>query len=263
MALSRKMKHSQPVHVYGGLGLIWNRASVHPQASGCACMQRRGLQFYGWKPLRRNDPIASHRAITTVGVTGTRGRRRGARCRSHWDQPDGGRRQGHDLPLPPGNPENVQILSVSANAVAAHVANHGDTVLGTVDSCTGCGDVCIAVDDCTPAACTEDAMQHHLSLSTVKSVEQTAASLSATALCRMGAASNHVTASSVLAGKGAVTAAVRFPPMMVKRLRHDFDVFVGSCNSDSDCAPGAVCDATIGDGNGNNLCTVPCLTCTG
>ena len=57
---------------------------------------------------------------------------------------------------PPGNPGNVHVISVSANAVAAHVANHGDTVLGTVESCTDCGDVCTAVDACTPAECTAD-----------------------------------------------------------------------------------------------------------
>jgi len=54
---------------------------------------------------------------------------------------------------PPGNRSNVQVLSVSPSAVAAHVANHGDTVLGTVASCISCGDVCTAPDACTPASC--------------------------------------------------------------------------------------------------------------
>jgi hypothetical protein len=36
----------------------------------------------------------------------------------------------------------VQI-SVAANAVPAHLA-HGDTILGTVDACSSCGDVCSA-----------------------------------------------------------------------------------------------------------------------
>lgn len=54
---------------------------------------------------------------------------------------------------PPGNRANAQVLSVGANAVAAHIANHGDTVLGTVASCSSCRDVCQAVDACTPASC--------------------------------------------------------------------------------------------------------------
>jgi hypothetical protein len=43
--------------------------------------------------------------------------------------------------VPPGNPGNVQLITVGPQAVAAHVANHGDAVCanGDGDCCVGSG----------------------------------------------------------------------------------------------------------------------------
>jgi hypothetical protein len=45
----------------------------------------------------------------------------------------------------------VQI-TVAANAVPDHLT-HGDTLLGTVDDCSSCGDVCTSEDVCFTAVC--------------------------------------------------------------------------------------------------------------
>jgi len=75
--------------------------------------------------------------------------------------------------LPPGNPSNVQSITVGAPAVAAHVARHGDTVCAEGDSdccadadgavctnlqsdvnnCGTCGNACAAGDSCTAGVC--------------------------------------------------------------------------------------------------------------
>lgn len=52
--------------------------------------------------------------------------------------------------LPPGNPTNVQLITVGAPAVAAHVANHGDAVCadGASDCCANeTGEVCTNLQD--------------------------------------------------------------------------------------------------------------------
>ncbi len=75
--------------------------------------------------------------------------------------------------LPPGNPSNVQLITVGAPAVPAHVRLHGDAVCATGDSnccadpagevctniqtdvnnCGGCNLVCPRGDVCTAGAC--------------------------------------------------------------------------------------------------------------
>lgn len=45
---------------------------------------------------------------------------------------------------PPGNPSNVQVITVGASAVPAHIAQHGDQVYSEVqgggnDQCPQCG----------------------------------------------------------------------------------------------------------------------------
>jgi len=80
--------------------------------------------------------------------------------------------------FPPGNPANVQVITVGAPAVPAHIANHNDAVCPAGDSnccfggnnpslctnfqtdvnnCGGCGNVCRlpnATPACTSGACT-------------------------------------------------------------------------------------------------------------
>jgi hypothetical protein len=53
--------------------------------------------------------------------------------------------------FPPGNPANVQTITVGASAVAAHVANHGD-LIGACNNVCNCDDrnSCTA-DACVPA----------------------------------------------------------------------------------------------------------------
>ena len=76
--------------------------------------------------------------------------------------------------LPPGNPENVQLITVGEPAVAAHVENHGDAVCaeGNSDCCPAgrrgevctnlasdasncgeCGSACPPGDVCTDGDC--------------------------------------------------------------------------------------------------------------
>jgi hypothetical protein len=76
--------------------------------------------------------------------------------------------------LPPGNPSNVQLITVGAPAVAAHVAKHGDAVCAAGDSnccanadgemctnlqddannCGACGNVCPEGERCAAGGCT-------------------------------------------------------------------------------------------------------------
>ena len=77
--------------------------------------------------------------------------------------------------FPPGNPANVQVITVGAPAVAAHVSNHNDAVCPVGDSnccfggsdpstctnfasdvnnCGGCGVVCSTGQVCTSGTCT-------------------------------------------------------------------------------------------------------------
>ncbi|MFT5444319.1 MAG: hypothetical protein ACI8W3_003374 [Myxococcota bacterium] len=44
--------------------------------------------------------------------------------------------------IPPGNPENVQIIEVSANAAQKHIDRHGDSVFGGVEVCDGVDNDC-------------------------------------------------------------------------------------------------------------------------
>jgi len=53
--------------------------------------------------------------------------------------------------VPPGNPENVQLISVSVKSVPAHAA-HGDFAVG----CFGCDGSCCFDEECTaPGECTD------------------------------------------------------------------------------------------------------------
>lgn len=75
--------------------------------------------------------------------------------------------------LPPGNPSNVQLITVGAPAVPAHLANHGDAVCAAgnndccadrsgevctnlqddANNCGRCGIVCPAGDICSAGVC--------------------------------------------------------------------------------------------------------------
>jgi hypothetical protein len=70
---------------------------------------------------------------------------------------------------PPGNPSNVQLITVGGKAAAAHVANHGDAICAEGDSdccgpvctnletdadnCGTCGNACEAGASCVDGAC--------------------------------------------------------------------------------------------------------------
>jgi hypothetical protein len=76
--------------------------------------------------------------------------------------------------VPPGNPSNIQLITVGAPAVPAHVANHGDAVCAAGDSdccadpsgavctnlqddadnCGTCGNACPTGDSCVAGVCT-------------------------------------------------------------------------------------------------------------
>lgn len=44
--------------------------------------------------------------------------------------------------VPPGNPQNVQIINVSAKAAAKHMERHGDSLFGAVEVCDGLDNDC-------------------------------------------------------------------------------------------------------------------------
>lgn len=53
--------------------------------------------------------------------------------------------------IPPGNPENVQVIEVSESAAQKHIARHGDSIFGSVELCDGLDNDCNGfVDDGFP-----------------------------------------------------------------------------------------------------------------
>ena len=63
--------------------------------------------------------------------------------------------------FPPENPENVQIIEVSANAVNAHIANHGDQYWCPGDLCMTGNECCSAADCDDEKVCTNAATTGH------------------------------------------------------------------------------------------------------